>query len=222
MTRTLLVTAVAAALAAGAATAWAATDPNGPRQRYTVADTRLAKTLALRRGDLAAGWRAATPVPDDPPCKGAPDESDLVQTARVDPSFTWRDGLTTVGSEVDVFRSAREALKDWRLSTFALMKACLLQSARAGLGKGVRVSVAGGGVLTPPKGAERALHYRLVFSVRSKARTLTLVTDVIAIGRGRITVVLHALTAARPLPGGVLGTLVSTLADRLNGGRKGA
>jgi hypothetical protein len=220
--RALVVGAVVAAFAVGAAGASGATDPNAPRQRHTAADTALAKKLALRRSDLAAGWTAAKPVKDGPPCKGAPDESDLVQTARVDPSFTWRDGLTTVGSEVDVFRTKREALKDWRLSTFALMKTCMLQSARFGLGKGVRVSIAGGGALTPPAGAERSLHYRLVFSVRSKARTLSLVTDVVAVGRGRITVVLHTLTVARPLPAAVVGTLVQTLADRLNGGRKGA
>jgi hypothetical protein len=222
MRRLLLLAAVATALATGADAASGASDPNAPRQRHTAADTRLANKLALRRNDLAAGWKAAKPVKDGPPCKGAPDESDLVQTAKVDPSFIWRDGLTTVGSEVDVFRSKREALKDWRLSTFALMKTCMLQSARFGLGKGVRVSIAGGGALTPPRGAERALHYRLVFSVRSKARTLSLVTDVVAVGRGRITVVLHALTAARPLPAAVLGTLVGALTDRLNGGRKGA
>jgi hypothetical protein len=35
-------------------------------------------------------------------------------------------------------------------------------------------------------------------------------------------VVLHTLTVARPLPAAVVGTLVRTLADRLNGGRKGA
>jgi hypothetical protein len=220
--RTLLLATVASALAAGVAAASAAKDPNAPRQRHTAADMQRAKQLGLRRGDLGAGWTAAKPEKDTAPCKGSPDESDLVQTARVDPSFTWRDGITTVGSEVDVFRSRREALKDWRLSTFALMKTCMLQSARVGLGKGVRVSITDGAVLTPPKGAERGLHYRLVFAVRSKAPTLSFVTDVIAVGRGRITVVLHTLTVARPLPGTVAGSLVATLADRLNGGRKGA
>jgi hypothetical protein len=220
--RALLLAAVATALAAGVGVASAAKDPNAPRQRHTAADMQRAKELGLRRSDLAAGWTAAKPQNDSPPCKGAPDESDLVQTARVDPSFIWRDGVTTVGSEVDIFRSKREALKDWRLSTFALMKSCMLQSARAGLGKSVRVSISGGAELAPPKGAERGLHYRLVFAVRSKASTLSLVADVVAVGRGRITVVLHTLTVARPLPGTVVGSLVSTLADRLNGGRKGA
>jgi hypothetical protein len=214
--------AIAAALVAGAA-AWGATDPTAPRQRHTVADTRLAQALALRRGDLAAGWKAVPEQKDAPPCTASPDESDLVQTARVDPSFTWQDGLTTLGSEVNVFRSAGEARKDWGLSSLALMKACLLQSARSGLGKGARVSLVRASELAPPSvGVERAIHYRLEFAVRSKQQTLSLVTDVVALGRGRITVALHALTVAKPLPPAVLGALVETLSSRLNGGRMGA
>jgi hypothetical protein len=218
----LLLAVVAVVLTAGAAAASAAKDPKAPSQRHTRADMRLAKSLALRRADLAAGWTVVKPPPDSVPCQGAPDESDLVQTARVDPSFTWRDGATTIGSQVDVFRSKQEALKDWRLSTFALTEKCMLQSARVGLGKGIRVSISGGGPLKPPAGSERALHYRVVFSVRSPKGTLSLVTDVVAVGRGRITVVLHTVSVARPLPGSVLTSLARTLTDRLNGGRKGA
>jgi hypothetical protein len=213
----VVVTALAAAAAAGAAD-----DPNAPRQRHTVTDTRLANTLGLRRSDLAAGWTAAPKANDGPPCVGSPNESDLVQTARVDPTFTWGDNVTTLGSEVDIFRTAREARKDWRVSTLALMKKCLLQSARTGLGKGTTVTLTGADALTPPAGVERALHYRLTFSVRSKQRTLSLVTDIVAIGRGRITVALHTLTVAKPLPPAVLSTLVQTLSERINGGRKGA
>jgi hypothetical protein len=216
------VLAVVVTALAAAAAAWGADDPNAPRQRHTVTDTQLAKTLALRRGDLAPGWTAVPEQTDGPPCAGAPDESDLVQTARVDPTFAWQDDVTTLGSEVDIFRSVREARKDWRLSTLALMKRCLLQSAREGLGKDSRVTLTGADALAPPGGVERALHYRVTFAVRSKQRTVPLVTDVIAIGRGRITVVLHALTVSRPLPPAVLSALVQTLSERINGGRKGA
>lgn len=221
MTRAaLLVLAVAAALAVTAATA-AGKDPRAPKQRYTVADTRLAKSLALRRADLAGGWTPAPAPVEAPPCTASPDETALVQTARIDPSFVWSDRVTTVGSEIDIFRSAREALVDWRLSTLALMRTCLLESARSGLGKGVAVSLASGKALPPPAGTERSLHYRLVFAVRTKQRTLTLVSDVIAVGRGRITVVLHTLTVAQPLPSRILSALTQTLIRRLNGGRTG-
>jgi hypothetical protein len=221
--RAALAVAAAAVVLVAAAAASAAEDPRAPRQRHTAADTRLAKTLGLRRSDLAAGWKVAKEPNDSPVCTSSPDESNLVQTARWDPTFVWRDGMTTVGSEVDIFRTVREAKVDWRLSTLALMKTCLLQSARSGLGgNGVKVALTGARALTAPRGAERALHYRLVFAVRSKKGTLSLVADVIAINRGRTTVVLHALTVARPLPPSVIAALVQTLSDRLNGGRKGA
>jgi hypothetical protein len=180
-----------------------------------------ARSLTLRRGDLAAGWTRA-PDAEGPVCKGSPDESALVETARVDPTFTWRDGITTLGSEVDIFRTARESRTDWRLSTLSLMQTCLLQSARSGFGKDVRVTMTSADTLTPPASVERSLHYRLVFAVRSKQKTVSFVADVIAIGRGRATVVLHTLTVARPLPASVLSTLVQTMSARLNGGRKGA
>jgi len=205
-------------LAAGTAAAVAADDPFAPRQEHTAADMASAQKLTLRRDDLGQGWTAATPAKNEPPCKGAPDESKLVQTAKVDPSWVWQDGVTTVGSEVDIFATEPEALKDWQLSTFALLKRCLLQSAQHSVGTTASVSITGGGTLKAPAGAKRALHYRLVFAVKSKTRTVSLVSDVVALGRGRVTVVLHTITAVRPLPASVLNSLVGTLRGRLNVG----
>ena len=199
MTARLVTCAVALALVLPAA-ASAAGDPRPPRQQHTAADTKRAGALALRRSDLAAGWKLDPPAKTDPPCKAGPDESQLVQTAKVDPSFTWKDGVTNVGSEVDVFRTAAEAREDWRASTLSLVEACLLQSARAGLGKKVNVRIFSAHTLAAPKGVERSLHYRFVFTLRS-AQTARLVVDVVALGRGRVTVVLHTLTVRTPLPG---------------------
>ena len=62
-----------------------ATNPKDPQQRHTAADTRLAKSIALKPADLAAGWQADKPksLGNDPPCKSQPDESALVQTAAI-------------------------------------------------------------------------------------------------------------------------------------------
>jgi len=208
--------AVLLALALPAA-ATAAGDPRAPRQRHTAADTRRANAIALRRGDLAAGWKLDPPAKPNPPCTAGPDESNLVQTAKVDPSFTYKDGVTNVGSEVDVFRTAAEARQDWRASTISLLEACLLQSARAGVGKKVQVRILSSRTLAAPKGAERSLHYRFVFVLRS-TQTAQLVIDVVALARGRVTVVLHTLTVRAPLPAAVLGALTGVLASRLNAG----
>jgi hypothetical protein len=84
----------------------AASDPRGPRQIHTAEATKRASAIVLHRSDLAAGWKLDPPAKSDPPCTAGPDESNLVETAKVDPSFTWKDGVTNVGSEVDIFRTA--------------------------------------------------------------------------------------------------------------------
>jgi hypothetical protein len=211
----LLVLALAAP-----AIAFAAVDPRAPRQRHVAADMKLASRLALRRSDLAAGWTLDPPAKSEPYCTAGPDESNLVQTGKADPSFTWKDKVTNVGSEVDVFRRARDARTDWRLSTLALVKACLLQSARAGVAKNVKVAIVSARELPAPRSAERGLHFRFVISLRS-VQTARLVADVVALGRGRVTVVLHTLTVRKPLPSSVLEALVRVLAGRLDRAKPG-
>jgi len=212
MRAAVLLAAFALALA-GAATAGA--HSRDPTQRHTAADTQKAKSLALRRSDLNKGWTTDKPVKPAPPCTAGPDESKLVQTARVDPSFTWKDGVTNIGSEVDIFRSAREARTDWNLSTVKLMGTCLLQSARAGAKGKLRFSLVSEKRLPPPTSAPRGLHFRFVLDVTAKQK-VRLVADVLALNRGRVTVVLHTLTVQSPLPAVVVDSLLGVLADRLN------
>ena len=197
--------------------AGAATDPRAPRQIHTAADTKRASAIVLRRSDLAAGWKLDPPAKPAKPCTAGPDESNLVQTAKVDPSFTYKDGVTNIGSEVDIFRTAADARKDWRASTPSLLAACLLQSARAGLGKKVQVRLVSTKTLAAPKGAERSLHYRFVLALGTTT-TANLVIDIVALGRGPASVVLHTLTVRSPLPASTLDALTGVLASRLSSG----
>jgi hypothetical protein len=196
----------------------AAANPKDPQQRHTPADTRLAKSIGLKLGDLAAGWRVnpSTNPTNDPPCKSQPDESALVQTALIDPSFTYQDGITTIGSEVDVFRSAREARVDWRLSTLAALKDCFASA--LSLGAKLPVTVSSFKQLPVAKLSERALHYRITMVVHA-AQPVTLVAELVAIGKGRVTTVFHAVTVAKPLPASLRTLFTQLLADRLNAGR---
>jgi hypothetical protein len=211
------VLALTAAAAATGAAAAGPIDPKAPQQRHTAADTKLAQGIVLRRTDFAAGWTLDPPAKAPAPCTAGPDESSFVQTAKVNPSYTYKDGVTNIGSEVDVFRSADEARKDWDASTSSLLGACLLQSAQAGFGKKAAIRIASSKTLAAPKGVQRSLHYRYVFSVRS-ARSTSLVIDVVALGRGRVSVVLYALTVHSPLPASVVKAFSGLLASRLNAG----
>jgi hypothetical protein len=202
------------------ATVASARDPKDPQQRHTAADTKAARSMALKLGDLAAGWKVAPRDRPAPPCSTEPDESKLVQTARIDPTFVWKDGTTTIGSEIDTFRTAAQAIRDWRLSTLALMGRCLLESARKQLaGQHVTVTLSSAVSLPQPKLGERSLHYRLIFLLHrtqaGKTSVLEFVTEMIAIGVGRTSVVLHAASPGQPLPESSLASLAKLLAHRL-------
>ena len=196
----------------------AARDPRAPLQRHTAADTKRAKAIVLRRSDFATGWKLDPPAKSNTPCTAGPNESSFVQTAKVNPSFTYKDGVTNVGSEADIFSSVAEARQDWRASTPSLLGTCLLQSAGAGFGKKTHIRIASATTLAAPTGAERGLHYRYVLSVGS-TKPANLVIDVVALGRGRVTVVLYALTVRAPLPAAVVKGLTGVLGSRLDAGQ---
>lgn len=196
----------------------AARNPKDPQQRYTAADMKLAKTLALRQTDFAVGWRPAPPDPNRPTCTAGPDESSLVETAQIDPTFIARDGVTNIGSEVDIFKTAAMAETDWSYSTLALFRTCSLLSARTSL-KHYTVRVVSAQRLPKPAAtAERSLHYRLIFSIARGGTAVPVVSDVIALGRGRETVVLHSFSIRAVLPSAAMNELTRRLANRLGTG----
>jgi hypothetical protein len=211
----LILTLLAALALAGSA---AARDPKDPQQRHTSVDTKLAYTLALQQKDLAAGWKPAKPTPEPPPCKTEPNESNLVQTARIDPTFIWKDGITTLGTEVDVFKTAAMAKTDWNLSTLKLFQSCLLQSAHDQLPHYTVRLVSAKQLAKPVPTAERSLHYRLVFDIVHQGKTVPIVSDVTALGRGRETVVMHSFSVGSALPSAAVTQLVQILANRLGTG----
>jgi hypothetical protein len=220
-----VVVVVLAVAALAVASAAAARDPRAPQQRHTKADGRLARSIALTAKDVASiagGWQPQ-PAPRNTsagPCSSEPDESMLVQTSQIDPSFVWADGVTTIGSEVDVFRTAAQARRDWRLSTLGIVRACLLESARQNVGKGAHVSVLSARALAPPGRGERSFHFRLVFEVKGKT-AVPVVTDLVGLGVGRISVVLHTFSLQAPLPAKAVDKLTTLLSRRLGASSTG-
>jgi hypothetical protein len=208
---TVLLLAIAAAIAAAAA---AAPDPRQPRQQHTAFDMSRARSIALKASDLGAGWSGAPQ--ETTPCSAEPDESSLVQTGGFDRTFLGPDRSTTVGSRVEIFRSAGQAQRDWRLGTLRQMGDCLLQRTRARFAPrhvGVRLITAM--ALKPPTRGERSLHYRIVLLLSAGAQSVPLVTDIVGIGIGRISVLLRASTPAAPIPVTALQSLTGVLAQRL-------
>ena len=117
-----------------------------------------------------------------------------MQTARIDPTFIWKDGITTLGTEVDIFKTAAMAKRDWALSTLKLFQSCLLQSARDQLPHFKVTLVSSKQLPRPSAIAERSLHFRLVFDIIHAGKTVPIVSDVTALGRGRETVVMHSFS----------------------------
>jgi hypothetical protein len=193
-----------------------ATDLRGPQQRHTAADTQLAKSIGLTLRDLPGAWHSAKGSLsfDTLSCSSRPDESGIVQTALIDPSFFWLDGAQNLGSEVDVFRSAREARLDWQLSTLRVLTDCVRSALQHG---GTRVTVSAARELRITNLSERTVHDRLAFVLyRPKKKPITAVIDVIAVGKGRVTTVLHSFTADRPILGAGLTRVAQVVANRLN------
>jgi hypothetical protein len=210
----LLALLLAALVLAGTA---AALDPKDPQQRHTAADTSVAESLGLHLKDLPAGWTPAKATPNPPPCTTEPDESKLVETAQIDPTFIWKDHLTTIGTEVDIFKTAAMAKTDWGLSTLALFRSCLLESARDQL-PGYTVTLLSAQKLPRPSAtAERSLHYRLVFALTHQGTAIPIVSDVTALGKGRETVILHTFSVRAPLPSSDVSQLLRLLVGRLAG-----
>ena len=137
---------------------------------------------------------------------------------RIDPTFIWKDGITNLGTEVDIFKTAAMAKRDWALSTLKLFQSCLLQSARDQLPHYEVTLVSAKQLPRPSAVAERSLHYRLVFDIAHAGKTVPIVSDVTALGRGRETVVMHSFSVRIPLPSSAATQLVQILASRLGTG----
>lgn len=203
-----------AALAFTATASPATHDPRAPQKRTSAADTSRASAIALVRSDLAVGWTQAPKPPEQPPCKAEPDESKLVETAHLDRTFLFRDGITQIGSDVATFANVGQARTDWRLTTLAEARSCLVETLHREFGKSVGVVIRSAVSLPAPRAGERTLHYRLIYDLKGK-QTVRGITELLGVGAGRISVVLHSFSIGTPLPPSALDALSAVLARRL-------
>lgn len=185
--------------------------PKDPTKRHTAADMALARSIALRRADLAAGWtqEPSTSVSGDTECAAQPDESKLIETGSVNPTFDTHGGAVTLDSEVDVYATKAMALAEWRTANLRLLRSCLAGVFVKTTGTHVTVNAAARPV---PVHAERALAFRFELTARGG---VPYEIDLIAFGKGRATVLLSLDGPKGSYKSSLLTPLARLLAQRL-------
>jgi hypothetical protein len=162
--------------------AGAQADHLDPQERFTPADQARARTMLLKRADIAAG---ATSHPAGAPAHAtcrALGESDLVITGQARSKEFRVAGLLSFQSVAQVYRSGREAAASWTRGTSSAGAACLKVEFR---------KLAGGlqfesfRRLIFPRVAQRTQAYRATFSGRSQGQTIRVYVDAIYLGYAR-------------------------------------
>jgi len=218
MLRTLLLVILAAAVVAGAALA------GDPRQQHTAADMARARAIGFVRTDFPAGWTSKPSAPttnaDSNTCKSFnPDESDLVETGKVDsPEFTAPDGVSQVASSVGVFKTVAQAQASWSRVVQPAMLQCFSELITKTSPKGSTIAELAKGSLAFPKVATRTTAYRLVLSVTPKGGTtsVNLYVDFVLLGAGRANVATIMFSLAKPYPPAFEQKLGAAIAHRLS------
>ena len=207
--RALLPIALAAVLVVPAALA----GPKDPTKRHTAADTKTANAIALKLSDFAAGWKQEKSSSNSagPGCKAQPDESKLIETADVDPTFDSPNGAVTVDSDVSLYKTKAMLLGDWHTAQVSLFRACLAELLSKSLGKTATVAVAKRVPVT--QHAERTLGFHFEF----KANGVVISADLIGFAKGRTEAILSAFGPKGSYKRSDLNPLAAVIARRLAG-----
>ena len=168
--------------------------PRLEQKRLRAADIALAKRVAARASDLPAGWSRSAPsrTPEQlPRCPGADlDFSAFTITGQARSAFS--KGTAVVQSLVEIFKSRRDAVGDFRKATASKVIACLgPELERQGRQQGLDLHVESLRFAGRPAVGERAFAVRAVMSVAGGAGTVRLYMDVIGMQRGRSGVALY-------------------------------
>jgi hypothetical protein len=222
MSRITLVLAVVVVSLAAGATAFAAR--GDPKEAFTKPDQARAKSMLLRKTDLAAGFVGhPSGNSSDTYCK-ATDESDLTVTGKADsPEYTLQapPRFFFVTSEVYVYRTVNEALASWRRNTGPAGEACARNELGESLGSGAP-KLGSFGRAAFPKVAPLTIAYRFTASLPAASGTLTLYFDMVALQKGRAQVVLVVASAGAPLARSEMVQFAKLTSGRMTRAMKGA
>jgi hypothetical protein len=217
MFRKVTLTVLVAAVLAGAALA------GYPRQQHTAADMAKAKSIGFMRSDFPAGWTAKPSSPStgagSTACKSFnPDESDLVETGKVDsPEFTGPDGYSQVFSTVGIFKTVPQAKTSWGRVVRPAMLDCFSELITKSSPSGSTLSALAKGKLAFQKVSPRMAAYRLVIGVAPKgaAASVKLYLDLVLLGANRANVATIMFSVGKPYPAAFEQKLAAAIARRL-------
>lgn len=219
----LLVVALAV-VAPGAVALAAETDP---QKRLTAADKAKAASTILRRSDFPAGWRrnAVTPSTSDFSCPGySPKQSDLVLTGEAMAEFTGPQGVPSISSVANVYRTRREAGLAWARSVSPALVACAARMFELETEKrGVEVTVTRKGAFAFPSYSPRSAAYRIGLTMSAApngtTQSVPFTIHMVALGHGRGDVLLMTVGLGPGVPIADLRTLARRTAQRLAAAR---
>jgi hypothetical protein len=195
-----------------------------PKRQINAADQRKAASIVLKRSDFAAGWTKAPRAPDtdtDISCPGFdPDQSDLVLTGEAEAEFEASDGIPSVSSIANVYKTRRQAVAAWTRSAKPAVASCLAQVLKREVEKdGGKVVISRSGAIAFPKLAPRTVAYRVGFTVTvmraGETAKIPFTLHVVVLGNGRGDSALITFAFGSGLPTADLRAFAKVTAVRL-------
>jgi len=190
--------------------------PHDETKRLNATDMALAKKATARKADFVSGWRlvrSGRPQEDDSRCGFDPDLSPFVITGEHERDFEHGTTAAQVASVVDVFRSTRDSVNDFKLQA----KPGLLRCFKNVMLKGLRSASLTGKITTAqmssaPRIGAQSVSLRVVAMVTGKA-SFPMYLDFLAFRQGRYQSVLMFTTVLAPVQGRV--ALARSVARRM-------
>jgi hypothetical protein len=190
------------ALAAPALALAADTDP---QKKLTAADQAKARTLLLKKSDFVAGWKKepASPSKDDGgdfSCPNYnPDQSDLVLTGEAEAEFAGPEGIPSVTSVANIYKTRREATTAWARGDRPQLVPCVASVFEKELEKdGSKITFTRKGKIAFPRYSPRTSAYRFSFNVSTtqngKPLSFPMTMHFVVLGHGRGDVTLMTMS----------------------------
>jgi hypothetical protein len=197
-----------------------------PQKRFTAADQAKARTLLLKKSDFVSGWKKepATKSGDDDTdfsCPNYnPNQSDLVLTGEAEAEFAGPEGIPSVTSVANIYKTRREATTAWARGDRPQLVPCFASGLEKALEEdGSKVTVTRKGKLAFPRYSPRTSAYRFSFSVTvtrdGQPLTLPMTVQIVVLGHGRGDVTLVAFSLGSGLALQDLQAFAKLSANRL-------